>query len=317
MKWLKELFGTGKTRQTQLDVVVPEIITPAYAEPATKEPFVCVEKNEITGTASMLVAKAGENRYRGTFEKLGVSAIFGTNESNNPDFYESVARDYKPNGYIYGPGCGNIISMVKAFQTAPKGLIMVDIDPDVVQFGKAFVKYLKENETFTGFVGSFSQADPKNLNRLAEMVEDSFSFNFYVKDDSRPDAVLAKRYSMFHQMAKDDNIAVLHADLFDTELMRYVSGLPKFKTSNNLVYISNVADHIVRAVYAEKSEDGMRWCEKPAEFTAHVNKMVGKLQGLDPQSPNKNVFIDTTQKGLHYKLRVGSTPPEYGREIML
>ncbi len=299
----------------------------------------------------------GSSRYRARFEERGVPAILATNEGASQGFPDGVRQLYRPYGYIYGSGCGNIITMVEAFPSSPKGLIMVDIDPAVVYFGKMLVNSLKRNSTRERFARGFLYPNRGHFLTLEEEVLDLetdptlkahfkdhrgrlehwFSFatlhesvlpepdfdkeyrvKAFVEDSLTKDpygrridttTILARNYDTLHQLASNGNIAVIHADMFDPELLRHVAELPTFGQSNNVVYVSNVPDHIVRAVYLGESQ----WYNRPDEFLEMINNQMGRLRVLDPQSPHRNVFIDTTQKSLNYQLRAQPTSPQYTR----
>ncbi len=313
MGFLKRLFGIDGHFSPAAVVNAPDAEPAKVSAQTTTTPLAgtqLIEKRKeeaAHGIAETLISRAGEYRYRKKFERCGVSAILSTNERAGPDFYKGIARDYRPDGYIYGPGCGNILTMVEAFPATPKGLVIVDIDPEVVYFGKSMVNRLKDSATFGEFASMMALMYPGDCTRmLADLAESEP----VPEGSTYPEMVLARRYDMFHGLAKNGNIAVLHADLFDTELIRYVSELPQFRKSNNLVYISNVPDHIAGSLSLERAEGGEFLYEKLDELTALVNGKLQSLRALDPQPPHMNIFVNTTQRG-GYELRAGTKPPQY------
>ena len=80
-------------------------------------------------------------------------AIVTSLEHYDPILIERIKRRQKPDGYIYGPGAGNIFTMLETFpeQTPPKGLIMTDIDPAVVLAGAVFINGLKQCRSWRDF----------------------------------------------------------------------------------------------------------------------------------------------------------------------
>lgn len=300
-----------------------------------------------------LVGRLGASRYSG-FKEVGVSPLFCTNESASNELFDNVNQVYKPDGFIYGVGCGNIITMLEAFSETPKGLIAVDIDPKTIFFAKMLVAGLSRYDTAKDFANGFLYAGRSAIQSLEEEVlrmerdpalkalfeehhdrlqydlahtniceikyDDDFlgltpsmSESFAERAHADPylslvivPTVLARNYDKLHQLAIEGNIAVLHADMFDPEVLEYVAELPGFKDSNNVVYVSNVADHIFRATYFTPEMYG-----KQDIFLEMLNGQMSHLNLLGPNSPHQNVFVHTTQKGLGYELQSLPTVPQY------
>lgn len=102
----------------------------------------------------------------GEFRTVGQPALLVTNESTPAGFYEEIARDHRPDGYLYGPGCGNVLAMLEAFAEPPRGLILVDVDPAVVCAAKMLVAALRRHEEVEAFVRSFFRSGRGPLEEL-------------------------------------------------------------------------------------------------------------------------------------------------------
>lgn len=309
MSLIRRLFGKVELKTVEE--------TRSIGEPTEKAPEI---ECKPVGTANILLKRTGDSRYGNEFESVGVPAILGTNEKTPEGFFDQIQQSYQPNGYIYGAGCSNILPMVNAFSDRPKGLVMVDIDPAVVLYGRMFVNVLKRTPSLRDWEGSIYGNSQRFEEEVLDTVEDvrlkaqfekhRLRMREYMGDElywplSSDLSGNTNYYDVLHQIAKEGNIAVIHADMFDSEVLRYVAELLGFKHSNNVVYISNVPDHLVRR------EMKAGWLSRGDEILDAVNAQVQRLNALNPQYPHRNVFIDTTQKSSSYQLRVQPTIPLY------
>ncbi|HEX5720949.1 MAG TPA: hypothetical protein VF179_32645 [Thermoanaerobaculia bacterium] len=239
----------------------------------------------MTGIASALAARAEPFGLKQDFRTVGAPALLVTNEITPAGFYEIAGERFAPDGYIFGPGCGNVISMVEAFASAPRGLVMVDVDPAVVWAGRILIAALVRHVTAEAFVDALFCRGPELLGRLAEEVlaaqitpelqrqmgnqrdrlraglgalfppapvpaqELLAGWAAYHPPQDRVMPVrtfIARNYARLREMALDDRIAMLWGSIFDTGLLALVTDLPGFRESRNLVYLSNAADHVLR-----------------------------------------------------------------------
>ncbi|HET7034132.1 MAG TPA: hypothetical protein VFI42_00470, partial [Thermomicrobiaceae bacterium] len=86
------------------------------------------------------------------FTPVGAPALVVTNESTPLGFYDGLRRTAHLDGYILGPGCGNVLAMAAAFADEPRGLVLVDVDPAVVCAGRMLVACLARHERLEDFV---------------------------------------------------------------------------------------------------------------------------------------------------------------------
>lgn len=244
-----------------------------------------VSKN-LTGIGQKFLAtleRKGIITESDEFEKEGVAAQGGTNETGNPSLFEKVRNQQEaPNGYLIGIGAANVFSMLEAFPegTKPKAIILFDIDPEVVAYGQRLIEEMK------------NQPDhPITTLNPDEKV-------FYENKQADTKIALKKYYPLLQQLAKEGNLVIAKADLTDPKVLLQLYGLPGWKESNNLFYLSNIADHIWRRNSSK--------LKKPFLFPNFI-----LFGGLAPTAPHRNYFIDTTTRSLDYCLRIGTQPPKF------
>jgi hypothetical protein len=103
----------------------------------------------------LLASRAAAWSLPADFTPVGAPALVVANESTPHGFYEELRRMAQLDGYILGSGCGNVLSMVEAFPKAPRGLVLVDVDPAVVCAGRMLVACLARQERLEDFVREF------------------------------------------------------------------------------------------------------------------------------------------------------------------
>lgn len=275
----------------------------------------------MASIAEEFTRKQKEFEWDYEFRLVGASAFAASFDSwSSNEFIETIRNECQPNGYIYGVGCDTITSLLKLFKESPLGMILVDIDPAVVAYTKIFVHCLARFETAREFFleccGKKNKAFYECLEEMVMTLESSsvvreqmlsqkqrvkmeWSKNFiYCHEGDYAPYWMKEGYQRLHQLAKEGNIAVLHADLFDQRVINFLSELPKWKESKNLVYMANASDHIHRNVMSHYSKD---------EFVEGLNKkIISRLENLK----GKNYFIDTTQL-IGYKLRLKTETPYF------
>lgn len=221
-------------------------------------------------------------------ERFGVSASEGrTNEIGSPVLFEEIKNQKEaPNGYLVGVGAANIFSMLEAFPkgTEPKAILLFDIDQEVVEHGRQIIEELKSSDSYP----------EKNLGKLGDYRNEVLN-NYFNMD---PRVAVEKYASLLHRLAKEGNLVITKADFTDQKLMEEISRLPEWKSSNNIVYLSNIADHLQR--YNESKDWNFDFIP---DFSF--------LNTLTPEAPHKNYYIDTLQRSLSYNLRVGTKPPVF------
>lgn len=224
----------------------------------------------------------------GGFRPIGAPGLLETNESTPEGFYEGLRQGWAPDGYIYGPGCGNVLSMLEAFAGTPRGLVLADTDPAVVLAAKVLVAGLVHHPRLEDFVTAFFcggrswlevlegevlsggiskplrghlEAHRGRMWAALEELTEGFShapgevpellarWEAHHPPRGRPIPVrtfLARNYDKLHRLAAGGDLAVVPGSLLDPAVIAAVAGLPGFGESTNVIYLSNVADHLRR-----------------------------------------------------------------------
>lgn len=260
-----------------------------YSEPVVEDVPVEEEKPENprqTEIGTQLIGKLQEKGLvleTSEFESAGQPALEGTNERGSQTLFEKVRNQREsPNGYLIGIGAQNVFSMLEAFPEGqiPKAIILFDVDPAVIEFGEYLIKALKDspdsltsiiNERFTGRV-------------------------FYPVSNATPNQAILKHAATLHQLASEGDLVIVRADFNNPQLTQELSNLPDFKNLNNIVYLSNIADHLWR-----RSIGSNRSFLPDFSF----------LNTLQPESPHQNYYIDTLTGPLNYNLRISTEPPTF------
>lgn len=252
-------------------------------------------------------------------ENAGQPAIITTNETHEDGFFEGVQKKH-PDGYLIGIGAGNSMTMPQLYEDGviPKAIILADIDPRVIAVGRLLIQHLKSDrsalELEKNFYGmSFDQfrhelveliVDEPNQDlkrRLvaieAEKWEGSWKY-LATRVDPRwkqerrnnvgqnIDVVGATfdKFDVLKQLATEDNIVMAYADFTDPKFINIMRSLPEFNESTNVIYSSNITDHITG-------------------------------RGHQMENPNHPaIFIDTLGQGLNYYLRASNSLPQFRQE---
>ncbi|HKI01849.1 MAG TPA: hypothetical protein VKK31_07720 [Thermoanaerobaculia bacterium] len=299
--------------------------------------------------AEILSGRAEEFALPGDFRTVGEPALLVTNETTPADFFTDVRSAFAPDGYVYGPGCGNILAMVEAFPGTPRGLVLVDVDPAVVWAGKIVVAGLSRHDTAEGFVGEVFCGGPEALERIQEEVlaaeasavlvrqmrsqrerlRKSFAvltagFSLGPADAGRllaewasyypPQGTIvpvrtfvARNYAKLRDLARRGDIAVLPGSIFDPRLIAAVAALPGFAGARNLLYLSNVTDHVLRRALLAHARSKLRLhaggdgagreLRSTEEFLDFLNgEQVGQLRALT-DAGRETVFVESSTLG--------------------
>lgn len=220
------------------------------------------------------------------FESVGVAALGGTNEKGDPFLFEKVRKHPQaPNGYLIGIGAANIFSMLETFPAGhiPKAILLFDVDPQVVTAGQQLIADLRKSPNSVPLEVNTLVRDHQQIFRTGQM-------------DYQ--AALIKYANIFHQLAKEGNIVIAQADFTDPRLIDELASLPNISELNNVVYLSNISDHLWRRNYRNK-----------LDYTPSFDF----LTKLQPSSPHKNYYIDTLTAGLSYNLRISTKIPNFSR----
>lgn len=117
-------------------------------------------------------------------------------------------------------------------------------------------------------------------------------------------AVIERHWIMLKELAQEGNIAVVQQDMLNPQLLEIFAGLPEIKDSNNVIYLSNIADWIWRARDREVLRGESSF--KKEDYAPFQN-----LHLLDTDADHKNYFADSLQNTLGYRVRISSFIPEY------
>lgn len=234
------------------------------------------------------------------YQEAGVSEFYGTNEKVSPALLHKLkTQEQAPDGYVIGIGVGNIFSLLDTFpqDKPPKGIVMINVDPRAVEDAKKIVDQFREE----GEV----KKDP-----IEELTQEEYERRVYREGNYNVDTenVMKRHAALLRKLAKEDNIAVIQQDFLNPELIEILSCLPQLNTSNNIVYLSNIADWVYRA----SSHDPYELKFKPEDFAKFQF-----LSALQAKPPYKTYFADSLQVPLKYKVRIGSETPRYYKSNFL
>lgn len=263
-------------------------------------------------------------------QAMGASGQLSTNEDMTDDLIENTAsKSNHPDGYVYGAGFGNILSMSLLFpeNVLPKAILAVDVLPDVVLTGRIVTNLLEQSQDFSDFETGLMNPDSieQQFNRVIDVEENptikqrflaisperlSLEIGKIVMRESLPKsgfkqesygggervnvlAVIRDKFAGLKQLAAEGNIGVAYADMTDPYVLKKVKEMVGFEGANNIVYMSNVIDHLTNRGY---------------DLT-HINDM----DVLKALGEGNNLFVHTTQVGLDYRLVADNNVPSYSQ----
>ncbi len=248
-----------------------------------KEPEVAPRQTKIGENFLENIRNKGLTITNGEFQNVGQPALEGTNERGSPVLFEKLkGQGEPPNGYLIGIGASNVFSMLEAFPegTTPTAVVLFDIDPAVIEFGQYLIQILKDS--------------PDELSSVIK--KESGGNIFFPVYNANPEQAILKYAKVLSQLAQEGNFVIARADFNNPQLVQELSNLPNLKNLNNIVYLSNIADHLWRRAVA-----GNRSYLPDFSF----------LSQLQPQSPHQNYYIDTLTGPLNYNLRISTEPPTF------
>jgi hypothetical protein len=263
---------------------------------------------------------------------VGSPGLLMTNENLAEDLVERIQRDERsPDGYVFGAGFGNILSMLLMYPADrdPKALLCADVLPEVVLTGRMFVNLLA-TKPVVGFDAFWhdrarnedllrSCYDKAVLMERNQIVQDRFKelrfddVHRYLEQAVSFDllpfrglklqkgdpferiaviAVIRDRFEQLTKMAEEGRIGIAFADITNPKVIEVAKNMPGFLDLKNIVYLSNIVDHItMRGTRLEN---------------------LGKTESLRAlEEGRQNWFVDTTQRSCDYQLRAGHRLPKY------
>lgn len=263
------------------------------------------------------------------FKSEGVSEFHNSNERFDPHHFEMIRRNNGPaDGYIIGVGTSSIFSSLELFSSdaPPKGIVLINIDPATIKDATKFVGAMKEGKLLYKADRSEEETD------INDLTGSDYS-EYQQKTGLLPPASEAKwkkhQAQALSKLAKEGKIAVLQQDMFDIGMLQTIKdNLPGIESSRNVVYLSNVGDWIRRQSelknpkfnpnVASLSEEQRKSSE--ARFDRFMESEFTKYQRfnvLNPQSPNYNYFVDTSELPTGsvqpYAQRITHKPPDATR----
>lgn len=292
---------------------------------------------------SLLFPRTDELLLPVDFRAIGAPALLVTNERTPAGFHDRIRETAALDGWIYGPGCGNVLSFLEAFAATPRGLVLIDVDPAVVLAGRMLVAALRRYPDAESFTAGFFCGGRQPLVTLEEEVLDretsallraalhgqrerlwrtlatlTEGFSLEPGDTGRllaqwasyyPPAghhvpvrtFLARHYDRLRELALRGDIAVLCSSLFHPPLLAAVAELPGWRGGRNLIYLSNVADHVLRRALMANARarlrvlvEEQRTLRSTAEFVTVLNaEHVGALHAVETPG---TVYVSSSAK---------------------
>lgn len=83
-----------------------------------------------------------------------IPALPFTNIDYDPTVYNEIKEKDEPNGYLVGVGVGDTLTLISAFSAEPKGVVIVDIDPEVILMAKVLVSGFQQYADWESFAKS-------------------------------------------------------------------------------------------------------------------------------------------------------------------
>lgn len=315
----------------------PQEVSPSKSDApdlSTKKEAASREKNLGRLFQTRIASLPVENLPPIFEESMGVSGLLATNEDLNDSLIEQTRlAGNPPDGYIFGAGFGNILTTTLLYpkNQLPRAILAVDVLPEVVLTGRIFTSLLAETKDFSTLQSGLKDKSVlrQQYNRVLEgeqniTVKERFKKTSFEKVKDEIKSVLSREYlpgegikqsafagkervsviavirdnfDALQQLAKEGNIGVAYADMINPQVLDVVKTMPDFNHLRNIIYMSNVIDHLT-----QRGTD-----------LAHINDM-DTLKNL---GEGKSWFIDTTQKSQDYQLRAGHFVPKYRQSDLI
>lgn len=267
-------------------------------------------------------------------ESMGVSGLLATNEDLSDSLIEQTRQaENPPDGYVFGAGFGNILTMTLLYpeNQLPRAILTVDVLPEVVLTGRIFTSLLAETEDFSTLQSRLKdesvlrqqynkvleneqnitvreRLEKASFERVRDEIKSVLSREYLPREGIKQSAFAGKErvsviavvrdnFNALQQLAKEGNIGVAYADMINPQVLEVVRTIPDFNNLGNIIYMSNVIDHLT---------------QRGTDLT-HINDM----DTLKSLGEGKNWFIDTTQKSQNYQLRAGHFVPKYRQSDLI
>lgn len=218
--------------------------------------------------------------------------------------------------------CGMSMGLPLGFKLdkSPKGVVIVDVDKDVTALSKALINVLKQTKNSTEFYNlfyidpitkakDFLKDDPEALatfeemsfnkeNALRSQIERSRgNYQRRLSEKGYPsiDNILTSTYDQWKILATEGKVAIIHGSLTDKEVINTIINLPEYNNSTNIIYLSNIIDHLVSKISWESADSGL----------------LLYLQALSRYNPKEQpaIFLDTL-RNFNYWLRASEGVPD-------
>lgn len=184
------------------------------------------------------------------------------------ELFERRLRSHNPNGYIVGVGAGGIFTHLDGFtaEHQPKGLVMVDINPQVVATGRILINRLTESDNpneleyslfgmdqaeYEAQLASEGRKDPtldRGLRKWQIKAAPPHAKNRSMRSlpESRTipyvPALLTQHFKTLKKLAIEGRIASVYTNFRNPDFIEAVKSLPDFQTSRNIIYTTNIID---------------------------------------------------------------------------
>lgn len=266
--------------------------------------------------------------YRPIFEQVADDqaashrfAALASNEKIDKNLFKAI-KNHTPDGYIVSVGCGMSMGLPLGFRLdkSPKGIIIVDVDKHVIALSKALINAIKQTKNSAEFYNlfyvdpitnakNFLKEDPEALAAFEEMgfeKEEALRFQIErsrgsyqrrISEKGRPniDNILVSTYDKWKALTNDGRVAIIHGSLTDEEVIDTITSLPEYSNSTNIIYLSNIIDHIVSRRSLESADSGL-------------SKYLQALKKYNPKE-HPAIFLDTL-RNFNYWLRASKGVPD-------
>lgn len=237
----------------------------------------------------------------------------------------------KVDGYLIGVGAGAVLYSLEMLSDDAKGIVLIDVMPEVVLAGRAmlnlislcdsysvFQTALQNPETLIENVGyTFSQLVQRASESLPPSLSQKLNFvdiNSHVVEQIQANPrlfnnnyplplFLAHNFTKLKRMIEDGKIAMVLGDITNADTLELIAHqLPGFHDAHNLLYLSNIVDHITqRGTSPERAREFQTAIDHVHDLSPFASYLHTSQQ-LSPLSQNP---------GSGYRLIYSSQPPNY------
>lgn len=245
------------------------------------------------------------------FESHGATdSIYATNERVNPELLVKLRNQKQaPDGYLVAVGGGNWAPLLDAFpkDKPPKGIVLINIDPDSIGKLKTLVGALRGDAQIPG--------DITYWKRYQDLPEEEYFGHVYNNGENTvfTRGVLGRHLPLLIRLAREGNIAVVQQNVLDPQLLDSIAQLPDYEELNNVVYLSNISDWIWRAADRRRGDEMIKsgkYDDSGVDIN-EINRPFVPLEELKSRPGNKSYFVDSTEKSLRYRIRISPDVPKF------